>query len=214
MSSRSPSAPLYEQLRSFLPYLVVRMPVRVRKASKCCGTTLQTGLTFKSVGLRGHYVKNWIFYLHVIFRAAPSTRKRFCLFFFGEVSEEKARRKMVSHGGQPCKCILKFWGSREALLCVIFSSNKDSAARPCSLNKTTILILAAKVIEPLCSCSWNVAATQGGLAPLQLTQSDSNKMQQIHLFITEITRFFPRCYKEGIYEQGAVFLVSLYLRKS
>lgn len=83
------------------------MPVSVRKASKCLGTTLQTGLTCKCVALRGNYVKIGIFCLHVIFRAAPSTRKRFCLFFFGEGSEEKERRKIVSLGGQRCKCILR-----------------------------------------------------------------------------------------------------------
>jgi len=99
---------------------------------------LQTGLTFKCVALRGNYVKIGVFYRHVIFRAVPSTRKRFCLFFFGEGSEEKERRKMVCLGCQPCKCILRFWGSRETLLCILFSTDTDSAARPCSLNKASV----------------------------------------------------------------------------
>lgn len=49
------------------------------------------------------------------FRAAASTRKRFCLVLFGEGSEEKERRRMVSHGGQPCKCILRV--KRNFLVC-------------------------------------------------------------------------------------------------
>lgn len=129
-----------------------------------------------------------------------------CLIFFGEGSEEKERRMMVC---QPCKCILRFSGSRKALLCIVFSSKKDSAARPCSLNKASIWFWLLRSYN-----LWNLVATQGGIAPLQLTQSDRNKMQQIYLYKTEITRFFPRSYKERVYEQGAVFLVSLYLQKS
>lgn len=36
-------------------------------------------------------MKNGIFYFCVIFRTAASTRKRFCLFFFGEGNKEKKK---------------------------------------------------------------------------------------------------------------------------
>lgn len=125
--------------------------------------------------------KNWTFFICMFSSELFLLLEKGLVWFSFEKEVRIRWRKMVSLDGQPCKCILKFWGSKEFLLSLVWSVIK--------FLQPDFVLLVRLQIEFWLLASYNlcIPVTETWLATsrlvsLKLIQSDNRKMQQMFIY--------------------------------